>query len=199
MLQLVAKNNETGICYWLGEIVECDMTTSTIFSKDCRHIFEFTLMMQVHFYIKLLNISTSVGISSFKQGIVGGEMAMTCPIQTLNDTNIGEWSWYKLGNSTNQKVVVIEANNSVIDSNVTSSNQSRVNRNTHEDGTLTLRGLHLNDTGIYECQLDAKNHTELRFIKLIVNGKLMETKNYITHFRPKVIATLCAVTWHCTW
>ena len=122
-------------------------------------------------------------------------MAITCPIQTLNDTNIGEWLWYKLGNSTKQKIAVMEANNSVIDSNATSSNQPRVIGNTYGDGTLTLRGLHFNDTGIYECQLDADNHTELRYIKLIVNGKLIETKNNnITHFQPKIIATLYAVT-----
>ena len=61
--------------------------------------------------------------------------------------------------------------------NVTSPKQSRDIGITPHDGILILQGLQLNDSGVYECQLDKRNHTELRYINLIVNGKRIYEKD----------------------
>ena len=99
---------------------------------------------------------------------MGGEIKMTCPVQTPNDTKIAEWSWSKHDCSIKQKVTRMGPN-------VTFLNQSREIGTTSQDGdgTLTLRGLQLNDSGVYKCQLHAENYSELKYIKLTVNGKLL--------------------------
>ena len=129
------------------------------------------LNLQAHSCEIVVYFFMPIGIDNFEQGVVGGDMTMTCPIQTSNDTMIGEWAWYKYDSLMKQKVVVMEANNSVLGQNVTFLNQPRVIGTTSKDNTLTLRGLKLNSTGVYESQLDAGNRTELGFIKLAVNGK----------------------------
>ena len=134
--------------------------TSTIF-----------IFISISFYF--LHFCTSIDIARFAQGVVDGEVAMTCPIQPSHDIKFGKWSWYRHDSSTTQRVAVIETNDSVISANVTSSNQPRGIGTTSPDGTLILRGLQLNDSGVYECQLDARNHFELRYIELTVSGKFI--------------------------
>ena len=134
-------------------------------------------MLQCRFWEIISYFCPSKGIDSVEQRVVGGEVTMTCPIQTPNDTEIGEWSWYRYDSAIRQKRAVMEANNSVIAPNVTSLNQPKITGPTYRDFTLILQGLQLNDSGVYECQLNKENHTELRYIKLVVNGKLMKTTN----------------------
>ena len=108
---------------------------------------------------------------------MGGDVTLTCPIQTPNEIKNVEWSWYRFSNSTKQKVTAIKENDSNITPNMTSSNQPVIRATSH-DSTLTFRGLQMNDTGVYGCEIDAGNHTELRYIKLIVNGRFpMRMKN----------------------
>ena len=124
---------------------------------------------------------TSIGIASFAQGVMGGEVRMACSIQPPNDIMFGEWSWYRHDNLIKQTVAVIEANKSVTGLNVASLNQPRGIGTTSPDGTLILQGLQLNDSGVYGCQLKSRNHIELIYIKLTVNGKfIMRMANNIT-------------------
>ena len=103
-------------------------------------------------------------------------MTMMCPIQTPSDTKNGEWLWYRYDGTMKNEII---ANNSVADPNVTSLKQSRDTRITSQDVTLTLGGLQLNDTGVYECQLKAGNRIKLGYIKVTVmtNGMNFITDN----------------------
>ena len=67
----------------------------------------------------------------------------------------------------------MEANNSIIDIIGASLIQSSEIRIPSRDSTVTLRGLQLNDSGVYACQIDTGNYTELKYIKLTVNGKFL--------------------------
>ena len=111
------------------------------------------------------------GADSIEWGYVGGEVTMTCPIQTPNDTRYGKWSWLRYDSKTNKEVIATEANNSGMGPSGTPLNQSRVFGATSQDGSLTLRGLQLNDSGVYKCQLGTGKNTGPRYIKLTVNGK----------------------------
>ena len=121
---------------------------------------------------KYFIFSTSTGIDSFEQGVVGGDVTMMCPTQTANDAMIGEWSWYRYDSTIKKKIAVMKVNNSVpVGPSVTSPYQPIVT--TFLDGTLTIGGLQLNDSGVYECQLDTGNHTERRYIRLAISGKFL--------------------------
>ena len=132
--------------------------------------FETPLVIHAQFLGNVLHFSTPIDIAIFEQRVVGGEVTMPCPIQSPNE-KVGEWSWYKYDSSIKEKVTMIKANVSFMDPNVTSLNQPRVTRTISQDGTLTLRGLQLNDTGVYECQINTGNQNEIGYIKLTVNGK----------------------------
>ena len=92
--------------------------------------------LQVHFYEIILYFSTSIGIDASEQGVVGGGVTMACPIQTPNDTKVGEWSWCRYDNVITDKVAVMEVNKSVTGPGVTSPNKPIVT--TSLDGALTL-------------------------------------------------------------
>ena len=181
MPDVITKCNSIIICFWPVKFPnatwQCLQNVSTL-NPDwiCKCI-----------SVKLLYISLCpIGINSFVQGVVGGDVTMACPIQTSNDTKIGEWSWYKYNDPVRQKVVVMEANNSDLGQNVIFLNQPRVIGTTSQDSILTLRGLKLNSAGVYECQLHARNRTELGFIKLAVNGRFrLRMTNHRTEFLSK--------------
>ena len=108
------------------------------------------------------------GADSIERGYAGGEVTMTCPIQTLIDTKDGEMFWYR---HDSKELSEMKANDSVTYPNGTSLNHPTEIRITFQNHSVTLRGLRLNDSGVYICVLDAGNKKELRYIKLTVNGK----------------------------
>ena len=135
--------------------------------------FETPLVIQAQFLGNILYFSIPIDIASFEQRVVSDEVTMTCPVQSPNE-KMGEWSRYKYDSSIKEKVTMIKANHSFMDPNVKPLNQPRVTRTISQDGTLTLRGLQLNDTGVYECQINTGNHAEIGYIKLTVNGKFLK-------------------------
>ena len=71
------------------------------------------------------------------------------------------------------ELAAMEADNSVMDSNETPLRQPVDTGTISHDGTLTLRGLKLNDSGVFVCQLRTGKSTGLRYIKLTVNSKFL--------------------------